>query len=94
MNPVDHPNTTRRFGAPADWTPERDGACGTLSIADVEGAGGLFMESLWRPTPEELAALQAGGAVVLGIRGVVHPVVYVSVTAREHVEPGRREGGA
>lgn len=82
MNPAPHPSATRRFGAPADWSVENNGECGTLEIADVVGAGGVpFMESLWRPEPEEIAALNAGGAVILGISGQVHPVVYVGVTA-------------
>jgi hypothetical protein len=38
------------------------------------------MESLWRPNDEELAALNAGGAIILGIRGDVHPVIYLGVT--------------
>jgi hypothetical protein len=39
------------------------------------------MESLWRPDAEELAALNAGATIALGISGTVHPVVYVGVTA-------------
>jgi hypothetical protein len=80
VKPVPHPGSTRRFGAPSDWSTEQDGECSTLEIADVEGAGGSFMESLWRPNDEELAALNAGGAIILGIRGDVHPVIYLGVT--------------
>ncbi|HEX8258059.1 MAG TPA: hypothetical protein VF589_10535 [Allosphingosinicella sp.] len=80
-----HPGATRRFGPPADWDPELHGPCGTLEVADIvrdtPDGGQLFMESLWRPEPEDLAALNAGAAIVLGIRGCTHPVVYVGVTS-------------
>lgn len=82
MNPVPHPSTTRRFGPPPDWVAERHGECATLCIADILDDGQQpFMESLWRPEPAELAALNAGGSVLLGIRGTTHPVVYVGATA-------------
>jgi hypothetical protein len=45
------------------------------------------MESLWRPDDEELAALNGGGAIILGIRGHIHPVIYVGVTP-----PPKRDG--
>jgi hypothetical protein len=76
-----HPGATRRFGPPSDWNEDRHGSCGTLEIADLQTTSGPFMESLWRPDAVELAALNAGAAVKLGIRGNVHPVVYMGVTA-------------
>lgn len=33
------------------------------------------MQSLWEPTPDELAELNAGGVVVLTIVGTSHPPV-------------------
>lgn len=88
MIPVPNPVATRRFAPPRGWTPETHGDCGTLEIADVAGAGGLnFMESLWRPDADELAALAAGASVVLGIEGGSHPVVYVGVSAPPRADP-------
>jgi len=83
MLPVTNPAATRRLGAPPNWDQARDGECGALEIADVidEKSGNRVMESLWRPAPEELAALNAGAAVVLGIFGATHPVVYLGCTA-------------
>lgn len=90
MNFAPHPGATRRFTPPADWRPERDGECGTLEVADVAGVGNRpFMESLWRPDADDLAALNAGAAIVLGIQGVVHPVVYMGVTG-----PPQHDGAA
>ena len=48
-----------------------------LPIRDVQEDNGNVMYSAWQPTEEELATLNAGGAVVLGICGVVHPPVVV-----------------
>jgi hypothetical protein len=76
-----HPDATRRFGPPADWNESSHGSCGTLEIADLQTPSGPFMESRWRPDAAELEALNAGASIMLGIRGNVHPVVYMGVTA-------------
>jgi hypothetical protein len=81
MMPAPHPGMTRRFGAPKNWQAEVDGSCGVLEIADLVEGRRPVMESLWRPDPDELAALLVGGAVILRIGGDVHPVVSVGVTA-------------
>ncbi len=89
MNAAKHPSATRSFGAPANWDPAKHGECGVLQIADVLGEGGVpFMESLWRSNADELAALNAGAAIVLGIQGQIHPVVYLGVTI-----PPQHDGG-
>lgn len=76
---------SRPLGAPRDWDQERDGACSVLPVADVvdEQSGLNFMYSVWRPTTEQLAALNNGGAVRLGIGGRVHPVVNMAVLTPE-----------
>lgn len=82
MNPIDRKDASRRLGAPASWDEESDGLCGVLAIADIAyESGARAMESLWRPEPEELAALAAGHPVILTIVGVAHPVVSLSVAA-------------
>lgn len=65
----------RSLGAPPNWNAERDGVCNTLDIWDRDGA----MISGWRPTPEELAKLNAGDPLFLHILGASHPVVSMSV---------------
>jgi hypothetical protein len=88
MEMAPHPCTTRRFGPPADWVPEAHGECGTLWVADVlDAAGQPFMETMWRPSEVEIAALAAGGHIVLGVRGTVHPVVYMGTSS-----PPRHDG--
>ena len=82
MDPATNPSATRRLGAPPNWDPQVHGPCGALEIADVidQSSGGHVMESLWRPSAEELEALANGGLVILGIFGTEHPVVYVGVS--------------
>ncbi|MEV4934600.1 hypothetical protein [Sphingobium sp. LSP13-1-1.1] len=72
---------SRPLGAPSGWDQQLDGGCATLPIVDAvdELSGFNFMYSVWRPTPDELAALAAGGAIRLGIMGTAHPVVNMAV---------------
>ena len=80
MQPAPHPSATRRIGAPRDWNAEKHGPCATIEVADVVQDGLGYMETIWRPDAEELAALNAGAGIVLGINGFDHPVIYLSVT--------------
>lgn len=73
MIPKRHPHTTRYLGAPQGWNPDEDGHCGHLSIADEGG----MMLSRWEPTPDELAVLNAGGAIELAVMGCAHPPVSI-----------------
>ena len=41
--------------------------------------GGVTVASFWRPEPEELAMLNAGGSVVLYVWGTMHPPVAIGV---------------
>lgn len=71
-------NPTRILGAPADWID--DGVkCVGLPVRDVELDNGNFMVSAWEPTPAELKALQNGETLKLWLRGVVHPVVAITI---------------
>jgi hypothetical protein len=71
--------TTRTLGPPPGWDQELDGPCGFLHIVDDLLNGSSVMMSGWKPAPEELAALNAGGFVALGVVGTVHPPVIVAV---------------
>ncbi len=72
-------NHTAKFG-PHEAMP--DAKCGTLFIR-LELIDGLqFMRSAWYPTNAELAAINAGAPIILGISTPnAHPVV--------HLEAGR-----
>jgi hypothetical protein len=89
MIPGRIPGATRFLGAPADWDESRDGICSTLPILDVPGLGGTnLMYSAWQPTPEELAALNAGSSVLLRVIGTGHPPVWVGVAQPPTEEAG------
>ena len=68
------PSNSQKYVAPAG----RD-AVGSLHIAVETHDGMRFLVSKWEPTPDELARLNAGAPVVLGISAPRHPVVFVSV---------------
>lgn len=71
---------TRYLGAPEGWTPEKDGDCAHLAIVDVKVQGGQnVMVSSWQPTPDEIAAIQAGAPIYLHVWGSMHPPVAVAV---------------
>jgi hypothetical protein len=79
MEIINHPACTHSLGAPADM---QDGSCEALPVAYQETDHGVFALSFWKPTPEELADLNSGRAIVLGVRAVgrQHPVVFLSTT--------------
>lgn len=74
-----HPACTNDIGAPDDM---QDGSCGALPVYYVRDDYGIWAHSFWKPNEEELAALNAGGSVLLGVRahGDGHPVVFVAAT--------------
>lgn len=68
-------NCNLKMAPPPDWDEATQGPCGTLDIH----FDGESMRSAWLPSPEELAALNAGQPVILGIIGRSHPVVFLTV---------------
>jgi hypothetical protein len=77
MNPIEFEGQTVLLGPPPG-TPR--GECGALPVKRVQVGtfGGYFM-SYWKPTPEELAALNAGAHVALAVHGGAHPPVWLDV---------------
>lgn len=75
----------RRIGAPKDWDAQLDGEVGTIFVADgVDTLSGMnFMYSVYQPTAENLAALNSGGAIRLGIMGQAHPVFQLCALTPE-----------
>lgn len=54
---------------------------------DWEGTGCAAMVSTFRPSPDELAVLNAGGGIDLAIMGRGMPPVAVNVCSPEDAEP-------
>lgn len=79
MRPVNFLGVTRILGPPANWDPAELGPCDELPIRQ----DGFTIESVWRPTPEELATLNRGGGVRLTVVGAQHPVVSLDAVEPE-----------
>lgn len=59
--------------------PKGDPTCRPLPIMRSVDADGLHLvASYWKPTPEELATLQASGVVQLVAWGRTHPPIYIT----------------
>ncbi len=87
MDIINHPCCTRIIGAPADMLAGdgTNGTCSGLPVAEVTDEYGTWSVSFWKPTPEELARVTAGGTVALWVRasGRQHPVVALNTQPPE-----------
>lgn len=73
-------DATHYLGAPKGWEPERHGDCAHLPVrAEPINDGVPSLQSVWEPTPGELALLNQGGMVRLVIIGTSHPPVALVV---------------
>lgn len=83
---------THVLGPPRNWNAERDGDCGEMAVRVVNTAGPPRFESAWEPTPDELAALNAGAPVILSVVGGQPPVyLYVRPAGGGNGGAGRDE---
>lgn len=74
MDKMQHPTHNRVLGAPHGW--DQNGVpCGALSVRVDRLGGHQTLVSHWRPTAEELEALQRGAVVALAIIGDTMPPV-------------------
>lgn len=91
MKPVSHPSNTRTLQAPVGW--DQSGLpVEPLGITDQYVEGVHCVWSFWRPDAEELAALNAGGHVVLSIVGRTMPPAALMVTVPEQdQQPAEQE---
>lgn len=79
--------STHALGAPEAWKVETHGICSTLHVRCEYDRGLMTVQSAWEPTPDELAALNAGGSVVLSIVGGMPPVMLSVEPAVDEVSP-------
>jgi hypothetical protein len=75
MVPLAIEKATRRLGPP-EGVDSSD--CGNLMIRDAGGNLGNTMWSAWEPTAAELAVLNSGGKIYLGIVGLQHPPIILA----------------
>ena len=78
MDRTQHPSNNFVLGAPVGWN-QKELPCSALPVTRLVVDGKPAMVSFWRPTPEELAALNRGGTVALWVYGEAHPPVAVGV---------------
>lgn len=73
------PGANRSHGEPDGWDANERGPVGVLPTRDEEDeySGLVFMVSQYKPTPEELALLNAGGSIRIGINCHKHPVIRI-----------------
>ncbi len=75
MEYVKHEKCNTVIGAPQDMRKD----CGALPVRIWSNEFGPWATSYWRPTPEQLVLLNAGGAVAVNLRvgHGQHPVMFV-----------------
>ncbi|WP_373379901.1 hypothetical protein [Cupriavidus nantongensis] len=78
MNKIQHPSNNDVLGAPAGWN-QRELPVSALPITRRDVAGQPAVVSYWKPTAEELAALNAGASVALWVIGQSMPPVALEV---------------
>ena len=78
MKPFQHKSNNHVFRAPTGWDHEQN-PCSALPVTLTEWAGLPAVVSFWKPTPDELAILNAGGSVALFITGITMPPVGLAV---------------
>lgn len=81
MNFTHHPSTNMILGPPADM-PNCEKLPATMTLN--EETGERTITTFWKPTPEELALLNANGVIALWVWGGVHMPVWLSVE-KQHV---------
>lgn len=86
MNFVRHPSNNRVLGAPPGWN-HGELPVSALAVTDNITNGHQCVASFWQPDAAELAALNAGGLVMLNVVGPTTPPLMVAV-----IEPEPRSG--
>lgn len=87
MRPTVTQGATHNYQAPENWNEETEGPCGDLQVrASTFGEREIIeLTSTWKPTEFELAKLNAGGVIEVGLCLVNQPPMRVYVV--DPVEP-------
>lgn len=86
MNLTPHPTNNAELGPPKDWDHSKL-PCVALPVTRVQYAGYEHVLSFWKPTPEELLMLCAGGTVGLWIAGTTMPPVMLTANPAVPAQP-------
>lgn len=79
VNRTQHPSNNAVLGAPQGWD-QNNLPCNALPITRMECDGVPAVVSFWRPTGEELRALNEGQLIALWVVGQTMPPVALNVT--------------
>lgn len=82
MRATQHPSNNGVLGAPAGWKQD-ELPCSAVPITRTKWDGLPAVLTFWEPTAEELAALRAGGKVVLWVVGTTMPPVALTVEPKQ-----------
>jgi len=85
MRPILFEGANQRYGQPEGWDEGKLGPCGELSVQRIwyPDIQAYTVTSMWKPTKEELALLNAGGSVAITTL-TPHPVPMKVETAMVH----------
>ncbi len=85
MRPTSTRGATHLFAKPKNWDDETDGTCGDLQVrAETFGERQIVeLISTWKPTAHELAHLNRGGVVEIGICSTTQPPMRAYVVDPE-----------
>lgn len=75
MNPGKIAGANRGMVKPKNWDETLHGDCATLPVLDT----GIWMQSAWFPSPDEMRLMAAGHPVILQVSSRQHPVVSLGV---------------
>jgi hypothetical protein len=78
MNRTQHPSNNLVLGAPSGWN-QGELPCGALPVTRMVVEGKPAIVSFWKPTSEELVALNRGSSVALWVIGDTMPPVSLEV---------------
>lgn len=79
MRYIQHPSNNFVLGAPKGWD-QKELPCGALPVTRTRVEDQACMVSFWKPSAEDLAALNRGEFITLWVYGEGHPVVAVDVS--------------
>ena len=81
MHAVKFNGVTNVLNAPPNWDEATMGPCAALPVM-VDQYG---ITSVWKPSEEELALLNAGGGIALTIASTVHPPILLQTLSAGHL---------
>lgn len=89
MKPTVTRGATNNYQKPENWDDSKHGKCGDLQVRrdvfDGDEKGLIACVSTWKPTDEDLAHLNRGGVLEIGLYLVNQCVMYAEVV--DPVEP-------